>query len=59
MRTLTSGEINQVSGAGATDVAACVAGGRLGLSAGAAFGAVGGVAGAAVGCGMGILINNS
>lgn len=58
MRVLTSSEVALVSGAGATDVAACIAGGRLGLTVGSPFGAVGGLAGAAIGCGMGIAINN-
>ena len=58
MRVLTSKEITKVSGAGPTDVAACVAGGRLGMRAGAAFGAAGGLAGAAIGCGIGVALNN-
>jgi len=58
MRVLTSKEIAGVSGAGPTDVAACVAGGRFGMRAGAAFGAAGGLAGAAIGCGIGLALNN-
>ena len=59
MRVLTAKEVDMVSGAGPTDAAACIGGGRLGLSAGSAFGAVGGLAGAVIGCGIGIAINNS
>lgn len=59
MRVLTTDEVDMVSGAGPTDAAACIAGGRLGLRAGSAFGAVGGLAGAAFGCGIGLALNNS
>ena len=59
MRVLTAKEIDIVSGAGPTDAAACIGGGRLGFSAGSAFGAVGGLAGAAFGCGIGLALNNS
>lgn len=59
MRVLSAKEVAMVSGAGPTDAAACIAGGRLGLRAGAAFGAVGGLAGAAFGCGVGLALNNS
>lgn len=56
MRELSDYEVNMVNGAGAGEVASCVAGGSLGARVGLAFGPWAGLAGAVVGCGIGLAL---